>query len=87
MDDFKDFCLFFMAILAGAFVLAAVIIASAILINKPFAEASCNQTAAQYHVQGDYKLMTDTCWLTAKNGQVVNANNFRQFEEMQGIGK
>lgn len=56
-----------------------------ISIAKPISELSCNQVAEKYSVEGDYKLLSDTCWLTNKNGTVISEDAFRSFEEVNGF--
>lgn len=52
-------------------------------IVKPIGEISCNQRAEELQVDGDYRFMSSTCYLTLKNGQVIPANQFRSVERNQ----
>lgn len=74
------------AILGGVVAVTAVLGVAFFFALKPLNEASCNQTAAQYHVDGDYRVLSDSCWLTTSDGTVVAADRFRQWEAVHGVG-
>jgi len=47
-------------------------------------EAGCNQRAAELHVvDGDYRLLSDTCYLTLSDGTVIPADQYRATQEVE----
>lgn len=81
-DEFgylKGQWVFAATILGAAFVVAAVI-----AIAKPLKEASCNQQAEQIGVvDGDFRWLSATCYLTLDDGSVIPADRFRAVEGIE----
>lgn len=63
-------------LIAVAFVLVGVIVACV----KPIAEASCNQQGEAYSLPADYRLMSDTCYVTLSDGRQIDVSNIRAVE-------
>jgi hypothetical protein len=66
-----------------AFVLGviALVVAIGVAIGKPIAETVCNQRAAQMEVvDGDYRLLMTTCFLTLSDGTVIPSDQYRAAE-------
>lgn len=65
-------------ILAALALLIGVILVPVKLVN----ESACNQRASQLRViDGDYRLLSDTCYLTLRDGRVIPADQYRAIQE------
>ena len=62
--------------------LLAAVIGGLVTTIKPFLEASCNQRGSELGAvdDGDYRLMSDTCYLTLRDGTVIPAYQYRATE-------
>lgn len=72
--------------LALAGILAILLVIGTLLVAAKAAilEPSCDQAARQMHVRdGDYRLLTDACWLTLNDGTRIPLDNYRASEKVQ----
>lgn len=53
---------------------------------KPLSEMDCNQRGDELGAKhSDYRVWSDTCYLTTPSGQVVAADNYRYVEQGAGF--
>lgn len=72
-------------VMGVAFLVAVVAILAAIVVPlKAFVlEPGCDQRAGEQSAvrSGDYRLLSDTCYLTLDDGTVIPADQYRTFRE------
>lgn len=79
MRDFLEFFGVCVGIVLGvAALLVVVILLFALPIQALIMEPGCNQKAQELGLpDGDYRLLSDECFLTLPSGEVVPASNYR----------
>lgn len=70
----------FAGILIGVLLAAALLIVAIVAIAKPFIEAGCNQKGEQYGLEADFRLLSNTCYVTLPNGRKIDAAQIRGVE-------
>ena len=68
----------------GLLLVVTALVGIIIAIAKPLSEASCNQKGAEYRLPADYRLLSDTCYVTLRDGRKIDVNQIRGVEAGRG---